>query len=853
MTNDNPPRGPGELTASDSEHVGRYDLALRRVEPPHSAWRVTRGVAVALLLATFVALLWMAWRLWWPLPRVSGHVRVPGPSAAIEILRDEDGVPHIRAGSEVDALFGLGYVHAQDRLWQMEFQRRLGHGRLAEFLGPAALPSDRLFRTVGLTRHARAVLAGASPATRAHVDAYVRGINAFLAGRGRSGLPFEFGLLGVTPEPWQPEDVIVWAKVLSWELSFNWRDELLRTRIIARAGVDAAATLMPPATSASPVILPEAAPLEAPHAHASHANGGNVDLQLVARLARTAEAMREFAAVAPATPASNNWVVSGARTDTGRPLLANDPHLSAQMPALWYLAHLQGGGLDVIGATLPGAPGVIVGHNRRIAWGVTAVMTDNQDLFVERINARNEALYRGQWEPMTIRSEVIRVKGTADEVMAVRATRHGPLVSDVVPEAREALALSWSALVVPDRSFDAFLGIDVAGSWTEFEAALEGYRAPMQNFVFADVEGNIGYYAPGAIPRRRVGDGTVPVPGWTGDYDWDGEVPARSWPRILNPTRGFVVSANNPVFPPDAFPDVISTNWEPGYRAARITEMLEAAPRVSVDVMARMQADVRSAQARTLLPWLRRARPSDEPSRRAFEQLLAWDGELGATSSRAAIFEAWTSRVAARLFADDLGEALWREYSRWPFWAAKALDHVVAHPGDHWCDDVRTPDRETCEDVLGEALRDAVKDLSARQGTADVEGWQWGRDNQVVFPHLPLHLVSWLRPFVSRTVTAGGDTFTVNPVMHVSDRTIISSYRQVIDLSNLDASRFVTTTGQSGQRASAHYDDLLPRWNRGEYVPMRFTREAVDAAVKSRLVLEPNKEHRTAETGWGGF
>ena len=805
------------------------------------AFTILRRVLLLALAAAAAAGLLAWWRLWWALPRVAGQVTLPGLSAPVEILRDADGVPHVRAATSADALCALGYLHAQDRLWQMEFQRRVGHGRLAEVLGPAALDNDRLFRVIGFTHNARQMWAGAPAAARAPVEAYLRGVNAFIESHGGARLPVEFALLGVTPEPWRPEDVLVWGRVMSWELSTNWRDELLRARVAARAGEDAADALMPASTRGSPVVVPEFdVPAGSPRAHASARSP--LDRATLAALARAAEGLAGLRVIDTAVAASNNWVVSGTRTDTGKPLLANDPHLGTQMPALWYLAHLQGGALDAIGATMPGLPGVIIGHNARIAWGVTNVMTDNQDLFVERLNSRDEALSGDTWEPMRRRLEVIRVKGRPDEVLPVRETRHGPLVSDVLPGATQALALSWSALKVPDASFEVYLALDQARSWVEFEAALQRYRAPMQNFVYADVDGNIGYFAPGAIPIRPVGDGRLPVPGWTGEHDWAGEVPPPLWPRSLNPSRGFIVSANNPVVS-EHYPHAISTNWEPGYRAARIVELIEGAERLSVDAASRMQADVRSGQARELLPWLLRTPPLDAASRRALERLQAWDGELSARSAAAAIYEAWIARVSARLFEDELGESLWREYSRQPHWVVKGLHRVVAQGPDRWCDDVRTPPAETCGEVVGRALAEAVSSLALRQG-ADMAGWQWGRDNVVWFPHLPFHFSAVLRPLASRSVPAGGDAVTVNPVMRIGDRVIASSYRQVVDLADFDRSRFVLTTGQSGQPASPHYADQLARWSAVRYLPMRFSKAEVDRAVTARLLLEPARATR---------
>jgi penicillin amidase len=377
-----------------------------------------------------------------------------------------------------------------------------------------------------------------------------------------------------------------------------------------------------------------------------------------------------------------------------------------------------------------------------------------------------------------------------------------------------------------------------ANNWADFTAALSHLRTPMQNFVYADVDGNIGYFAPGAIPIRPRSDGTLPVPGWTGEDDWAGYVPLDRMPRAFNPPRGFVVTANNQALPDD-YPYVISTNYEPGYRAARIIAMVEEQPTPTVDEVARMQADVLSAQITVLRPWLLRAASHGDRTAAAKALLVQWDGAVRADSAAAALFETWKDRAARRIFSDELGSDLWQEYDRQPAWKAKALHALASLADSPWCDDVTTEPRETCAVVLGLALDEALRDGAARFGSADVASWRWGAGNTVVFPHLPFEFSALLRPIFSRRVRAEGDEVTVNPVMRVRDETIVSSYRQVIDLSNLDASRFSHTLGQSGQIVGGHYDDLLDKWHKVEHLPMRFSTAAVDGAVKSRLVIAP--------------
>lgn len=800
--------------------------------------RLWRGARWALLLAMIVVGLVLL-RLWIALPATHGTRRVAGLSAPVEILRDEHGIPHVRAATEADALFGLGVVHAEDRLWQMEFQRRLGWGRLAEVLGARALPTDRLLRTLGLGRAAAQAVEALSPQGRGLLGAYAAGINAVIAERGRHRLPIEFTLLGVTPEPFTPADVLLWSKVMALNLSTNYRDELLRARIAARVGLDGAGALMPAYSEEWPVILPRGMQPGVP-AFLPPVSSRSLPDGWPERVARLAPGIPESPHVTGALAASNNWVVSGPRSVTGKPLLANDPHLAARLPSTWYLAHLEGGRLNAIGATLPGTPGIVIGHNARIAWGVTNLMADVQDLYVERLNASGEAEYQGEWEPLRLVRETIAVKGAPDVPIAVRYTRHGPILSDAFehPPA-EALALRWTALDADDTTLDAFMGVMLAGNWDEFTLALSAYRAPIQNWVYADVDGNIGYLAPGRLPVRRAGDGTLPVPGWVADYEWDGFVPEADWPRAFNPPEGLVATANNRALP-EGHPYHITTNWEPGYRAQRVLERLFATDRLSVEDFGRLQADVQSAQVPAVLPWmLRHVAPADEPSRRALERLREWDGRFTRDSVGAPIYVHWYARAVRGVWEDDLGDRLWEDYERLPHWIGKAAHRLSRQHEAAWCDDRRTEATETCADVLSRALSLAVEDMQLAYGTRDESRWTWGRANVVTFAHLPLDADTLLRRVFSRRAEHVGHTFTVTPTMRVDGQTVVSSYRQILDLADWDRSLFIHPLGQSGQLLSRHSNDLHARWRAVEYVPMRFSREAVDAGTRSRMRLEP--------------
>ncbi len=665
-------------------------------------------------------------------------------------------------------------------------------------------------------------------------------MNAVIARQAGQRLPIEFTVFGLAPEPFSATDVVLWSKVMALTLSTNYRDEVLRSRLAARVGHDGADALMPAYSDDWPIILPRGL-------RPAPAGGGVAGAPVASLPAGWAARVAALGAGIPASPfasgalaASNNWVVAGARSATGLPLLANDPHLAARLPSTWYLAHLEGGRINAIGATLPGAPGIVIGHNARIAWGVTNLMADVQDLYVERLNARGEAEYNGAWEPLRVVHEVIRVKGGDDVPLAVRISRHGPILSDAFPHAPgEALALRWTALDPDDTTLEAFLGVMVAGSWEEFTRALSAYRVPVQNWVYADVEGNIGYLAPGRLPVRAAGDGTLPVPGWVTDYEWTGFLPEHEWPRAFNPPEGLLVTANNRALPLAA-PHDLSSNWEPGYRAQRILDRLFAVDRLSADDFARLHADVQSAQVPAVLPWMLQhvGAPADLASQRALEHVRAWDGHLTRDSAGAAVFMRWYRHAVRALWRDEIGDDLWADYEALPHWGGKAL-HVLVRRGDtSWCDDRRTPSAESCGDLLARALRDAVQELGAEQGD-DAGGWTWGRANVVTFGHLPLEAVPGLRRVFSRRAEHVGHTFTVTPTMRVEQQTVISSYRQVLDVADWDRSRYIHPLGQSGQLLSRHYDDLHERWREVDYLPMRFSRAAVDAAVRARLRLEP--------------
>lgn len=822
--------------------------------------RLVRG-GLALLLLVLAGAAGAYWYLRQSLPQVDGRVAVAGLSAPVEIVRDAHAIPHILAETRADALFGLGYVHAQDRLWQMEFQRRIGHGRLSEIFGAAALPQDRFLRTVGFGRAARSAWAHLPEPAQRDIEAYVAGVNAFIADRPGRGLPPEFTLLDIQPEPWSGPDVLVWVKMMAWDLSANYSAELFRMDLVATLGVDKAAELLPPYPADGLTIVathtglaaeppPRNGPHPSPHP-VSRAAGAS---EAVAHALDGLPAVREFLLGGARTEAlgSNNWVVDGSRTATGKPLLANDPHLGTHIPSLWYLAHMTAGDFDVIGATLPGAPAVAIGRNRRIAWGETNVGADVQDLYLEKLSPDGRSVeFRGQYEPLRVIRETIAVKGATPVTIDVRLTRHGPLISDAInannaetsADAAPArpplppLAFRWTALDDEDPTVLAFLKINTAGNWSEFVDAMRDYVAPSQNFVYADVDGHIGYVLPGRIPVRTAGDGTLPADGWTGAQEWNGWIPFDALPRLADPPGHIIVTANHRPNPPGDRWNIAVEFPEP-YRAERIGALLHGRSDLTPDAFRDMQADTQSLHARALLPLLLRtldAAPDgadlppglddglDDDDRLALSLLREWRYDASRDSAAAAIFSAWFLQLAPAVAGDDLGPRLLEGYRGRYSFITRFISETLQADRRAWCDDSRTTDVESCRRIVALALHDAVAALKNRLG-ADLRSWRWGDVHPAVFPHQGLDAVAALRPLLNRSIPNGGDWSTVNvgavAADHQYEQRAIPGYRQVVDLSSANDSRFQDAVGQSGHFLSPRYDDAIAGWQAVRHKPM---------------------------------
>lgn len=731
-----------------------------------------RAFALVLRLPLTLLVL-LAVALAWTLPPFE-DAAVPGLSAPVRIALDRDAVPRVRAATMEDAAAALGWLHARERLFQMELMRRGTSGRLSEIAGPATLRIDRLMRTLGVARAAEAALAGLSPEARAVFEAYARGVNAWIAQRGRLAAP-EFVLLG-EPEPWRPVDSLLWGKMMGLALGGNWRTELRRLWL---------AQELPPAR------LRELWPADG-------------------QAGRPEAALPFPGPLAPFASASNIWAVDGRHSATGAPLLASDPHLAYGLPGPFYLARLEVGDRVIAGATAPGVPLVLIGHNGRVAWGFTTTGADTEDLFVERLTADGRYETPDGPRAFVTREEIIRVRGAEPHRLLVRETRHGPVISDVEKAPRvpgTVLAVAMASLAPGDTAADGLLALVRAGTLEEARAAATKITVPVQNLVVADRE-RIGLFVTGRVPLRRAGDGALPVPGHDGSHDWTGFAEGEALPRIVAPASGRIVNANERVAPAD-FPVFLARDWPGDWRARRIRQMLDARPRHEPADFAAMQADVQSLLAADLLPVMTRIpAPEDPDDAEMFDRMRRWDGAMRPDAPEPLLFKAWLRAFVATVLERGGVESGVGETT------GEFAAFVLGPGARDWCDG-------DCAPMLAEALRTAMADLEQRRAVP-LRDQTWGRVHRATFAHPLLRFIPLAGWLSSVTIPVGGDFYTVNRQAFGEDFAAIhgASFRAVFDLADLARTTFVIAPGQSGHPFSPHRADFLERWRANRQVTL---------------------------------
>ncbi len=775
------------------------------------------------------------------LPQVDGSLRLPGLLDGVKVYRDHWGVPHIYAENEHDLFLAQGFVHAQDRMWQMEFVRRMAAGRLSEVLGSASLAVDRWMRVLGLQRVSEQEVRLLDETEGPILSAYVSGVNAFLqVGR----LPVEFSLLRYQPEPWQMADSLSFVKILNWYLSGNWECELLRRQLVDRLGPELARELELGDEDSWPIVLdiPDLVGLE----------------KHLSRLARP------FVGAGPGEGVgSNNWVLSGERTTTGKPILANDMHLSLMAPPLWYENHLAGGAYHLTGVSLPGSPLVVSGHNGRVAWGFTAGFADTQDLYEERLRRESGenggaeqvwAAFGAEWYPVEVRQEAITVRGGSPEIQEVLITRHGPIINPLVPEETgEPLALHWTSLQAQAGLLTSLSKMNRANDCLAFREATREWTGPVLNTVYADVEGNIAYSLIGKVPLRQRGDGRMPAPGWDEAYEWQGWIDFEDLPHHFNPAQGYVASANNRLAGPE-YPHMIGCDFYTGDRAERISEMILARQQVDIAYVQRMQFDQLSPSAHSLAHIFRQGQALPELADRQIAPLVAmlaaWDGFLTADSPAAAVYQVLNRQLLRLLLEHRLGDLLPRYIGKgpndlfpdslWGYHAQEWLRKVLVQPQSKWYD---LGGGETREEVLAQALRRTLDFLQTELGPQPAD-WAWGRLHVLNFQHVlgmqkPLDAAFNRGPY-----PLGGDGSTIWASYSVLDdpRTGVTAgppFRFIADLSDLDHCWGLLAPGESGHPGSPHYDDQIQAWFEGQYHPMLFNRAEVEQGQESCLELTP--------------
>ena len=811
-------------------------------------------------------------------PQIEGEIKLDGLDGPVDVYRDQMGIPHIYAATVHDMFFAQGYIHAQDRFWQMDAWRHIGSGTLSEMFGASQVETDAFLRTLGWKQTAEMEFEQLGPESKAILTAYAQGVNAYLKDHDTTALSLEYAVLGLLSpdykiEPWTPVNSLTWGKAMAWDLRGNMGEEIERAVLLKTLTPQQVAELYPDYPKDHPVIVNKigdgtsaSAPDQTPVS--------DIPNETLAALEHNASLLDLALGPQGDGIGSNSWAVSGKLTNTGMPLLANDPHLSIQMPSIWHQMDLhcmpknEQCPYEIAGFTFAGVPGVIIGHNDRIAWGFTNVGPDVMDLFIEKVNPDNPNQYEvnGQWADFETRKETINVVGGEPVEITVRISRHGPVISDTYgplkdkgnPKDREfeafkdragvdlpehyVIALAWTALK-PSTPFEAIWGFDKAQNWDEFRAAARNFHVPAQNLLYADTEGNIGYQMPGDVPIRKNGDGTLPVPGWTDEYEWTGFIPFEELPYTFNPAEGYIVTANNQI-PPADYQYLITKDWDYGFRANRIVDMIKNAPgKIDIAYIQKMQGDAYDANAEIYVPLLlnmdfKAATPNQAI---ALDLLKNWDYQAKADSAPAAVFEAFWRHLLQNTFNDQLPKRYWPDGgSRWNEIMRRIKEDSA------WWDDAATADIvETRNDILAKSFADGVSELEEIFGK-DTAKWNWGDMHAATFRNSTLGKsgVFLIEDLLNRgPFPVGGGEAIVDAtgwsVIEGYETNWLPSMRMIVDFSNLNNSVTVHTTGESGHAYNKHYDDMIPLWASIQYYPMLWDQKDVIKDAEGHLQLMP--------------
>jgi len=773
-------------------------------------------------------------------PVTGGTVTVRGIHQSVDVYRDEFGIPHLRASDVHDLMFATGYVHAQDRLWQMELTRRAGEGRLSEIFDTATVATDELFRTLGLERTAETIERDLHPETRLLLEEYAAGVDTFIATH-RGSFPVEFDMLDFQPEPWQVRHSILLSRLMAWNMNTAWWTDLTYAEIAAKVSAQKLGEILPlyPDSTGS-ILYPKPLPEIAEAARKFHG------------LVRS---YRDFMRLGPLASASNAWVVGSWKSLSGKPLLANDPHLSVSLPSHWYEMHLSAPGWNVSGMTLPGVPFIVIGHNDSLAWGMTNAMLDDADFYVEQLDSARPGHYRYRNSSLPIQSheELIRIGRSDSITITVRSTHHGPIINDVHPTRGHAggtsgapIALRWTGLDASDEAY-GFSLMNRARNSGEFQEALTHLAVPGQCIVYADARGNTAFWLAAHVPVRGKGNPALPLGGSGGESEWLGYVPFGELPKLWNPPGGFIVSANQKITN-DAYPHYLSTLWEPPYRYRRIEDLLAATGKFSAEDFQQIQQDIVTYHGREILPFILKAFERDTLERpgvkAALEYLRNWDYRCTQYDIATTVFNEFWVRFLHDTYEDEMGPDVFGDFLYYGAIPYRVTSQLIAKDSSAWFDDVSTPQIETRDDIIRRSLVEAIGVLSNDMGL-EMKNWQWGKIHTVVFSHPFSRRKPLDRVFNAGPFPTGGSATTINKADYRLGEpfayAVGVSMRQIVDLASPARAFTVIPLGQSGQPLNAHYDDQVSLWLNGGYHRITIDWSEMPASKYDHLILSPGR------------
>lgn len=817
------------------------------------ALKLTIGISLSFLIIIVALALFLRHLVTKSFPVTVGTLSVEGLEHEVQIYRDAMGVPHIIALNEHDMIFAQGYVHAQDRLWQMDMVRRLAEGRVSEVLGDRTVEFDKLFRTLGLSRVAETIEQSLQPESHTLLDAYARGVNAFVRDHYHR-LPVEFDVLNYRPEPWKPQHSIMVARMIAWDLAMATITDIPLAMMVDKVDLRKGVKAIPSTVADSAAVLADLKELK------STLVGRLIDdLQAVGLtdgaqwgtwFMPTYYRFRTASGRRAAGGGSNSWVVGGKRSATGKPILANDLHLIMPAPSLWYQAHLSSPRWNVAGVSLPGTPLIIVGRNNAVSWGFTNAMVDDADFFIEQMDSTLSMYnFEGTWQPVRAEEEIIHV-GKDSVVLTRRSTHHGPVVDEIILAShiqqryRYVLTMRWTGFDVSDE-FRAFYLMNKAINAEEFESGVRHLAVPGQNVVYADTAGNIAQWIAARIPIRKKYNAMVPLPGWSGEAEWKGYIPFNQLPHKWNPPEGFIASANDP-FVGKNFPYYVSELWEPSSRIMRIRELLSSNELVDIDDMRRFQLDILSPHGKEFSGYILQAFAADsswEPMvSTALEYLMNWDFRFNRDNVAPTLVSVAFLKFLHNVFEDEMGDTLFRYFVTFTAVPYRVVEQLLASDNPAWFDDVTTPEVETKDEILRKSLYDAIRELRSTLG-ADTRLWRWGSIHTVTFAHpfgmqSPLDRVFNIGPF---PLSGSGSTihkaeFRFTDPYHV---VVGASMRHVISLGDPSSFLSVITSGSSGQVLHDHYDDQTVLWLNGGYHTMVLDQDRITRRPWDHLTLKP--------------